>query len=142
MGTSGGGADRDTTFAAYTGNPGGLTEVAGNDDSAGLHAAVTFDVRAGSRYLLAVDGFTSAGGTGPFTLTWATQVASAPGTPHTVAARPGDGSAVITWSAPDANRSPITHYTLTAKTVGQEALTSPSPWRKHDGHGHGSDQRQ
>ena len=76
METSGGGAGRDTTLGVYTGPASGLVQVAGDDDSAGLHARVAFEATAGTRYLVAVDGFATTGGAGPFTLSWSQRPAT------------------------------------------------------------------
>lgn len=124
VGTSGGGSDRDTTLGVYTGQPGALVEVAGGDDAVGLHAAVTFDADAGTRYLMAVDGFTTVGGTGPFTLAWSQQVARAPSAPTGVSAGAGDTSASVTWTASDDNGSPVTGYTVTASPGGRTCATT------------------
>ena len=121
--TSGGAADRDTTLAAYTGSPGALVQVAGNDDAVGLHARITFEASAGTRYLLAVDGFSSAGGTGPFVLTWDQVLAAPPSAPERVRAVPGDRSATVSWDPAAANGSPVTGYTVTARTTGSPDRT-------------------
>ena len=59
---------------------------------------------------MAVDGFASTGGTGPFTLGWSLQPAS----PPSRMARPGvvvrGSKAVVTWSAATPNGSPVTRY--------------------------------
>ncbi|WP_110182294.1 fibronectin type III domain-containing protein [Nocardioides solisilvae] len=127
MSTSGGDDNRDTTLGVYTGVPGALTEVAGNDDadSGGLHAAVTFDAVAGTRYLVAVDGFEElAGGRGPFTLGWSlTRTRTAPAAPHDVVAHAGDGAAVVSWGTPDDNGSPLTSYAVTLRADGQPDRT-------------------
>jgi subtilisin family serine protease len=57
------GSNFDTTLAAYTGNAvNALTSVASNDDYNGLQSRVQFQARAGERYLIAVDGYSSARG--------------------------------------------------------------------------------
>ncbi|WP_263457803.1 fibronectin type III domain-containing protein [Nocardioides ochotonae] len=117
--TSGGADNRDTTLAAYTGTPGALEEVAGNDDDdARFHARITFEARAGTRYLLAVDGFSTAGGTGPFVLAWDQVVATPPSAPERVRAVRGDQSATVSWDPAGANGSPVTGYTVVARTAG------------------------
>ncbi|MDP3967436.1 MAG: fibronectin type III domain-containing protein [Nocardioides sp.] len=111
MQTSGGGVGRDTTLAAYTGQPGALVEVAGNDDSNGYHAAISFAARAGTRYLVVVDGFDGPGGSGPFTLTWAQQPAALAPTkmkPPKVVVR--GKRAIVRWQAAQPNGSRITRY--------------------------------
>jgi len=117
--TTGGGADRDTTLAVYTGGPGSLAQVAANDDRGDeLHAGVSFAAQAGVRYLLVVDGFGWEDGSGPFTLAWdqkAPEVrATAPAAPGSVTASRGDGSSVVSWAVPNDNGSPITGYTVRA----------------------------
>ncbi len=125
MRTAGGDATRDTTLAAYTGAPGSLVMVAGNDDSIGRHARISFLASAGTRYLVAVDGFGFAGGTGPFILVWDQQVPTAPSAPGGVRVQPGDSSATVGWDAPSSGGSPVTGYTVTARTAdGQEQQRS------------------
>lgn len=52
------GSDYDTVLSAYTGSCGSLTEVACNDDSGdGLQSQITFDVKAGTTYLIEVTDF-------------------------------------------------------------------------------------
>ncbi len=118
--TSGGASNRDTTLAAYTGSPGALTQIAGNDDTNQYHAAISFAAKAGTRYLIAVDGFNTTGGTGPFTLSWSQQPPSAPAAPLNVQARSGDTSATVTWTAAVANGSAVTGYTVTARAADDE----------------------
>lgn len=128
--TSGGSFGRDTTLAAYTGQPGALTEVAGADDTYVAHAGISFSAVAGTRYLIAVDGFTDTDGSGPFTLSWSQTMPQAPSAPGQVDAQPGDASATVSWTAPSANGSPITSYTVTSspggvtETVGADATTA------------------
>jgi thermitase len=57
------GSNFDTTLAAYTGNAvNSLREIASNDDYSGLQSRIQFQVRAGERYMIAVDGYGSARG--------------------------------------------------------------------------------
>lgn len=57
------GSDFDTTLAAYTGTAlNSLTAVASNDDYDGVQSRIRFQVRAGERYMIAVDGYSSARG--------------------------------------------------------------------------------
>ena len=67
-GTSGAGADYDTTLAIFTGSCGSLTEVACNDDACGFfgHSEVTIPVVAGQTYSIAVGG--AGGEEGEFSL--------------------------------------------------------------------------
>ncbi|WP_341228895.1 fibronectin type III domain-containing protein, partial [Nocardioides salarius] len=130
MRTSGGVFGRDTTLAAYTGQPGALTQVAGADDTYIAHAGISYAAVAGTRYLVAVDGFPGTSGSGPFTLSWSQRVPQAPSAPSQVTAEPGDNSATVSWTAPDSNGSPITAYTVTSspegatETVTGEATTA------------------
>lgn len=124
MSTSGGGAGRDTTLAAYTGAPGALAQVAGDDDTVGLHARITFEAVAGTRYLVAVDGFSADLGSGPFVLGWSQQVPRVPAVPQDVRASPGNGTATVTWTGPDDGGSPITGHTVTAAPGGRSATVS------------------
>jgi hypothetical protein len=124
MATSGGGAGRDTTLGVYTGAPGSLVQVTADDDSVGLHAAVAFDAVAGTRYLVAVDGYGTEGGTGPFALAWSQRVPSAPGG-VSVAVR--DRKAVVSWDAADPHGSAVTRYLVdlskgTDRSVAGSAL--------------------
>ena len=120
--TSGGGAGRDTTLGVYAGPASGLVQVAGDDDGAGLHARVAFEATAGTRYLVAVDGFGTTGGAGPFTLGWSQRRApSAPGTPSGV---PGEGRATVAWAAASGNGSPVTGYSVTSSPGGQTCTTT------------------
>ncbi|GAA4696406.1 hypothetical protein GCM10023226_38560 [Nocardioides nanhaiensis] len=118
MRTFGGAADRDTTLAAYTGQPGSLTQVAGADDTFGAHAGISFDAAAGTRYLVAVDGFAFPGGSGPFSLAWSQAVLQAPSAPTQVSAQPGDSQAIVSWAAAGANGSTVTGYRVTSSPGG------------------------
>jgi hypothetical protein len=120
LATSGGGAARDTTLAVYTGQPGSLVRVAGNDDdgAGGLHAGVTFAARSGTRYLVAVDGFATTGGSGPFTLAWQQSAPKVPSAPTSVTATAGNQSALLSWVAADDNGSPVTGYEVEVSPGG------------------------
>jgi hypothetical protein len=130
MRTYGGSSNRDTTLAVYTGQPGSLVQLAGNDDTYGFHAAVSFNAVAGTRYLMAVDGFSTAGGTGPFDINWDQTVPTVPNAPGGVSASRGDSSATVAWTAPSSNGSPITGYVIEGspgnitKTVGVGVTSS------------------
>ena len=112
METSGGGVGRDTTLGVYTGPASGPVQVAGDDDSAGLHARVSFEATAGTRYLVAVDGFATTGGAGPFTLSWSQdpRPAGPPDqmAPPQVAVR--GTKAIVTWRAATPHGTPVTGY--------------------------------
>ena len=57
------GSEFDTLLAVYTGNtPGGLVEVASNDDWSSLQSQVQFQAVAGTIYKIAVDGYNGASG--------------------------------------------------------------------------------
>ncbi|MGB0099766.1 MAG: fibronectin type III domain-containing protein [Nocardioides sp.] len=122
--TSGGVTGRDTTLASYTGSPGDLVQVAGSDDAIDFHASISFPAQAGTRYLLAVDGFGFVNGTGPFTLTWNQVVPAAPSAPEEVGATRGDTAATVTWQAPAPNGAPITSYTATSTPGGHTCTTT------------------
>ena len=63
------GSDHDTVLAVYTGSAlGGLTRLAGDDDTCELGARTGVLATAGTTYRIALDGFHGAGGTA--TLTW------------------------------------------------------------------------
>jgi type VII secretion-associated serine protease mycosin len=49
---------------------------------------------------------------------------AAPDAPAAPVARPGNGSATVSWSRPAAHLSPITRYTVTARPGGRTATTS------------------
>lgn len=118
LSTSGGGEGRDTTLAAYSGAPGALVQVAGDDDTLGSHATISFDATAGTRYLVAVDGFATGVGTGPFTLGWSQRIPTVPSAPQQVRALPGDSAATVSWNPAVANGSAIRGYTVTSSPGG------------------------
>lgn len=62
------GSSYDTTISVYTGSPGALTQVACNDDSAGLQSQVVFEATGGQTYYIMAGSFFSTGG-GNLTLT-------------------------------------------------------------------------
>jgi len=62
------GSSYDTTISVYTGSPGALTQIACNDDSAGLQSQVIFDATGGQTYYIMAGSFFSASG-GSLTLT-------------------------------------------------------------------------
>ncbi|MDR7253410.1 hypothetical protein J2X46_002395 [Nocardioides sp. BE266] len=82
---------------------------------------------AGTAYVLSVRAVNAAG-EGPAATTSASTLAppvvpTAPGVPAQVVVRSGDASAVVTWAAPAANGSPITAYTVTARSYGMPTRT-------------------
>ncbi len=130
---------RDTTLAAYRGSRGALALVAGNDDrpGGGLLSTIEFRATAGETYLLAVDGFATATGSGPFDLVWQ-EAAAPPEAPTGVAAVRGDQRATVSWTAAQANGSPVTGYTVTAAPGGRTATVAGG---LHLGSGQRADQR-
>ncbi|MFZ9864001.1 MAG: S8 family serine peptidase [Ilumatobacteraceae bacterium] len=109
------GSSFDTVLAVYTGNAlNALTVVASNDDAkGGLTSAVSITATAGTRYLVAVDGWR--GASGNISLNWAFALPSPPGAPSNVRAlssRPNQ--AEVTWTAPVNTSYPITEYLVTS----------------------------
>ena len=121
---------RDTTLAAYTGDPGSLTEVAGNDDrgSGDFLSEITFPVTSGTRYLIVVDGFSFTGGTGPFGLEWDLPAsATVPDAPTGVTATARNRAADVSWTAPASDGgSPLTSYVVTASPGGTQVSVGAS----------------
>lgn len=62
------GSSYDTTISVYTGSPGALTQIACNDDAAGLQSQVVFDATGGQTYYIMAGSFGSGSG-GSLTLT-------------------------------------------------------------------------
>jgi hypothetical protein len=58
---------------------------------------------------------------------WAFIYATAPGAPTGVSAVPGSRQAIVSFTAPSANGSPITSYTVTASPGGAQASGTSSP---------------
>ena len=118
------GSGFDTVLGVYTGSSvSALTEVAGNDDSSGLQSSVSFSATGGTRYHIAVDGYSAA--TGPVVLNW-NQPQPPPAA--TVAVTSPNGGE--TW-APGSSRPVTWTYTnppSTATATTQAAAdTSPTP---------------
>ena len=96
-----------------------------------LPAGVTLDPTTGvlsgtptvaGRYPITLFASNGVGGVSsqPFTLT----VPGPPAAPTVDSVTPGDGSATVTWTAPDNGGSPITGYTVTASPGGATCTTS------------------
>jgi len=122
------GSSFDTVLAVYTGNAlNALTLVAANDDiRSGLTSAVTFAATAGTRYLIAVDGWR--GASGNISLNWNYALPSPPAAPTNVRAissRPNQ--AEITWTAPANNSYPITEYLVTSSPGGRTCTWTAGP---------------
>ncbi|QCC76322.1 fibronectin type III domain-containing protein [Nocardioides daphniae] len=129
MSTSGGGAGRSTTLSVMQGDPGSWWEQPGANYTYGMHASIWFKAQAGTRYLVAVDGYSRAGGVGPFTLTWDQAPEVKPGVPRNVKARAVLNSAHVTWDAPDGGPgSGPTDYVVRASPGGQECSTFQFPF--------------
>ncbi len=86
------GSNFDTVLAAYTGNGVAvLTEVAGNDDAAGLQSRITFQAQPGAAYHVAVDGYGTASGS--IVLNWNFTQSTTPDTPIEITPDTGFGAA-------------------------------------------------
>jgi len=115
-------------LAVYTGNAlNTLTLVAANDDiRSGLTSAVSFTATAGTRYLIAVDGWR--GASGNISLNWLYALPSPPAAPTNVRAissRPNQ--AEITWTAPANTSYPITEYLVTSSPGGRTCTWTTGP---------------
>jgi len=122
------GSSFDTVLAVYTGNAlNTLTLVAANDDiRSGLTSAVSFTATAGTRYLIAVDGWR--GASGNISLNWLYALPSPPAAPTNVRAissRPNQ--AEITWTAPANTSYPITEYLVTSSPGGRTCTWTTGP---------------
>lgn len=122
------GSSFDTVLAVYTGSTlNNLTTIASNDDTrSGLTSAVTFSANAGTRYLVAVDGWR--GASGNVSLNWNYALPSPPAAPTNVRAissRPNQ--AEITWTAPANNSYPITEYLVTSSPGGRTCTWTAGP---------------
>lgn len=100
----------DNTLEVWSG--GAL--VVTNDDSYGLDAAVTVDMRAGRTYQIGVGGYHS-GSRGTATIQFSTRVPSAP---TDLVATPGDGAVTLTWHPPTDVAGGVTTYTVTCTPPG------------------------
>ena len=122
------GSSFDTVLAVYTGNAlNALTTVAANDDiRSGLTSAVSFTATAGTRYLIAVDGWR--GASGNISLNWSYVLPAPPAAPTNVRAissRPNQ--AEITWTAPANTSYPVTEYLVTSTPGGRTCTWTAGP---------------
>ena len=122
------GSSFDTVLAVYTGNAlNALTTVAANDDiRSGLTSAVSFTATAGTRYLIAVDGWR--GASGNISLNWSYALPAPPAAPTNVRAissRPNQ--AEITWTAPANTSYPVTEYLVTSTPGGRTCTWTAGP---------------
>lgn len=104
----------DNTLEVWTADGAFVTQ---RDDAYGLDALVSARLEAGISYRIGLGA--SSSGRGTATLSFGT---SSPEAPTGVTATAADGSAVVSWSAPLDNGSPLTNYTIYCSADGGPAI--------------------
>lgn len=100
-------------------SPGGATVSVGG----GVLSTTITGLTNGVTYTFTVKA-TNAAGTGPGSAPSSVTPATVPGAPSDVRAASGYRRATVSWSAPDANGSPITRYVVTASPGGATATVA------------------
>jgi hypothetical protein len=107
-----------------TSSPGGQTATW----TSGPLTATVSGLTNGTIYTFTVTAHNSAGNSVPSTASNAVTPSTVPGSPLSVTAQAGTGSAVVTWAAPTSDGgSPITSYTVTSSPGGLTATWTSGP---------------
>jgi hypothetical protein len=117
------------TGYTVTSSPGGLTTTVAGD----VTTATVGGLANGTSYTFTVAAMNAAGSSPVSSSSNAVVPAGLPAAPAGVRAVPGDRAAIVSWSAPEANGSPVTGYTVTSspggatKTVAGDGNTATIP---------------